>query len=333
MKAVVLYEQKSLEERPLRIVDDHPDPRPGEHEIRLAISLCGACRTDLHIIEGDIPAHKMPVIVGHQIVGRVDRTGGKVTTWKNGDRAGIPWLYKTCGTCKYCKNNMENICDNAMFTGYDANGGFAEFVTIHEDFAYELPHAYDDLHAAPLLCAGVIGYQAFQATGLKSPGKIGLFGFGSSAHIVIQVAIHLGHEVYVVSRTDRELELAEELGAAWVGHSEDDMGTLLDAGIVFAPSGELIVNALARLDKGGCLVSAGIYASPLPGFDYALLWPEKHITAIANTSRRNVRAFLDIASRFKIKASTTVYPLDSVHEALLSIKHSKISGSTILRIK
>jgi propanol-preferring alcohol dehydrogenase len=333
MRAVVLYEQKPLEERPLRMVEDYPEPEPGEHEIRLAISLCGACRTDLHIIEGDLPAHKMPVIVGHQIIGRVDRIGEKVTAWKIGDRAGIPWLHRTCGVCKYCKNNMENICDNALFTGYDMDGGLAEFVTIHEDFAYTLPHGYTDVEAAPLLCAGVIGYQAFEATGLKHKGKLGLFGFGSSAHIIIQVAVHLGLEVYVVSRTDHELELAQQLGAAWTGHSDDDMGTLLDAGIVFAPSGELIVNALSRLDKGGRLISAGIYASPLPGFAYSLIWPEKTLTAIANTSRRNVRAFLAIASQFKIKASTTLYPLDSVHEALLNIKHSKISGSTILRIQ
>jgi propanol-preferring alcohol dehydrogenase len=333
MKAAVLYEQKPLEEHPLRIVDDYPDPEPGEHEIRLAISLCGACRTDLHIIEGELPAHKMPIIVGHQIIGCVDKIGDKVTVWKIGDRAGIPWLYKTCGVCKFCKRDMENICDNAFFTGYDADGGLSEYVTVHEDFAYKLPDNYDDEEATPLLCAGVIGYQAFQATGLKSSGKLGLFGFGSSAHIVIQVAIHLGLEVYVVSRTDRELDLAEKLGAKWVGHNDDDMGTMLDAGIVFAPSGELIVNALARLDKGGRLVSAGIYASPLPGFDYSLLWPEKTLTAIANTSRGNVRAFLDIASEFKIQAKTTVYPLTDVHEALLNIKHSNISGSTILHIK
>jgi propanol-preferring alcohol dehydrogenase len=333
MKAVVLYDQKPLEERPLRIVNNYPDPQPGDHEIRLAISLCGACRTDLHIIEGELPAHKMPVIVGHQIIGRVDKTGANVSVWKIGDRVGIPWLYRTCGACKFCKRNMENICDNALFTGYDADGGLAEYITIREDYAYQLPPDYNDEEATPLLCAGVIGYQAFQATGLIDRGKLGLFGFGSSAHIIIQVAIHLGHEVYVVSRTDRELELAKKLGARWVGHSNDKMGTLLDAGIVFAPSGDLIVNALSRLDKGGRLVSAGIYASPLPGFDYSALWPEKSIIAIANTSRQSVRAFMNIASQLKIRASTTVYPLEDIHEALLNIKYSRISGSTIFRIK
>ncbi|NOR16882.1 zinc-binding alcohol dehydrogenase family protein [candidate division WOR-3 bacterium] len=332
MKAIVLEKQQYLEENPLRL-KDVPTPEPKDDEIRININICGACRTDLHIVEGELPAHKMPVIIGHQIVGRVDKLGKSVSKWKLGDRVGVPWLYKTCGKCKYCKSGKENLCDNAMFTGYDANGGFAQYTVISQDFAYQLPENYSDLEVAPLLCAGVIGYQAFQATGLKNEGRLGLFGFGSSAHIIIQVAIHLGLEVYVVSRTQKELDLAKNLGAKWVGHINDDMETVLDAGIVFAPSGELLIQSLEKLDKGGRIVSAGIYTTPLPGFDYSLIYPEKCLTSIAHTTRQNVSSFLKVASEFKIKTQINKYELKDAQLALLNIKNSKISGSTVLIIQ
>ena len=332
MKAIVLEKQQYLEKNPLRF-KDVPTPEPKDDEIRININICGACRTDLHIVEGELPAHKMPVIIGHQIVGRVDKLGKSVSKWKLGDRVGVPWLYKTCGKCKYCKSGKENLCDNAMFTGYDANGGFAQYTVISQDFAYQLPENYSDLEVAPLLCAGVIGYQAFQATGLKNEGRLGLFGFGSSAHIIIQVAIHLGLEVYVVSRTQKELDLAKNLGAKWVGHINDDMETVLDAGIVFAPSGELLIQSLEKLDKGGRIVSAGIYTTPLPGFDYSLIYPEKCLTSIAHTTRQNVSSFLKVASEFKIKTQINKYELKDAQLALLNIKNSKISGSTVLIIQ
>jgi len=332
MKAIVLEKQQYLEENPLRL-KDVPTPEPKDDEIRININICGACRTDLHIVEGELPAHKMPVIIGHQIVGRVDKLGKSVSKWKLGERVGVPWLYKTCGKCKYCKSGKENLCDNAVFTGYDANGGFAQYTVISQDFAYQLPENYSDLEVAPLLSAGVIGYQAFQATGLKNEGRLGLFGFGSSAHIIIQVAIHLGLEVYVVSRTQKELDLAKHLGAKWVGHINDDMGTVLDAGIVFAPSGELLVKSLEKLDKGGRIVSAGIYTTPLPGFDYSLIYPEKCLTSIAHTTRQNVSSFLKVASEFKIKTQINKYELKDAQLALLNIKNSKISGSTVLIIQ
>ncbi|MGB3477628.1 MAG: zinc-dependent alcohol dehydrogenase family protein [bacterium] len=331
MKAIILEKRQPLEKHPLKMLEV-PMPEPGQDEIRIKINICGACRTDLHIIEGELPAHKLPLILGHQIVGTVDKIGNNVTQWNSGERVGVPWLYKTCGKCKFCKSGRENLCDNAMFTGYDADGGFAEFTVISEDFAYKLPDNYSDLKAAPLLCGGVIGYQAFQATGLKNRGKLGLFGFGSSAHVIIQVAIHLGLEVYVVSRTQKELDLAKSLGAKWVGRIDDDMGVLLDAGIVFAPSGELLVRSLEKIEKGGRIVSAGIYTTPLPGFDYSLIWPEKCLTSIANTSRDNVRSFLEVAGEFKIKTQINKYPLADINQALLNIKNSKVSGSTILVI-
>ncbi|MBA7518842.1 putative alcohol dehydrogenase AdhA [subsurface metagenome] len=332
MKAIVLEKQQYLEENPLRL-KDVPIPEPKDDEMRIKINVCGVCRTDLHIVEGELPAHKMPVIIGHQIVGRVDKLGKRVSKWKIGDRVGVPWLYKTCGKCKYCKSGKENLCDNAMFTGYDANGGFAQYTVISQDFAYQLPENYSDTEVAPLLCAGVIGYQAFQATDLKDEGRLGLFGFGSSAHIIIQVAVHLGLEVYVVSRTQKELDLARKLGAKWVGQIGDDMGVLLDAGIVFAPSGELLVQSLKKLDKGGRIVSAGIYTTPLPGFDYSLIYPEKCLTSIAHTTRQNVSSFLNIAAKFKIKTQINEYKLEEAQNALLNIKNSKISGSTILIIQ
>jgi propanol-preferring alcohol dehydrogenase len=328
---MILEKQDLLENTPLRL-RDIPEPDPAADEIRIRVHVCGACRTDLHIVEGELPARKLPVVPGHQIIGTVDVTGSEVTRWKPGDRVGVPWLYRTCGTCRFCASNRENLCDTALFTGYDVDGGFAECMVVHETFAYHIPDNYTDLKAAPLLCAGVIGYQAFQATGLHQPGSLGLFGFGSSAHIIIQVAVHLGHEVYVVSRTQKELELAKQLGAVWTGHIDDDMGTKLDAGIVFAPSGELLVKALTKLDKGGRIVSAGIYTTPLPGFDYSHIYPEKCLTSIAHTTRGNVKAFLDVASQCTIETGINAYPLEDVNQALLNIKHSRVSGSTVLLV-
>ena len=327
---MVLNKQESLEKKPLSL-KDLPVPEPGPSEVRIKVIVCGACRTDLHIVEGELPAHKLPLIPGHQIVGRVEKVGSAVIKWQGGERVGVPWLYKTCGKCKYCHRGQENLCTDALFTGYDVDGGFAEYTVAPEEFVYRLPENYADLEVSPLLCAGVIGYQAFSATGLTK-GKLGLFGFGSSAHIVIQVAVHKGFEVYVVSRTDKELALAEELGAKWVGHIDDDMGVLLDAGIVFAPSGELLVNSLKKLDKGGRIVSAGIYTTPLPGFDYSLIYPEKCLTSIAHTTRDNVRAFLKVAAEVKIRTQINEYPLEEANEALLNIKNSKVSGSTVLKI-
>jgi propanol-preferring alcohol dehydrogenase len=326
MKAMLLEKQDALENKPL-VLSDIPLPEPAESEIRIKVHVCGACRTDLHIVEGELPAHRMPVVPGHQIVGVVDKTGANVSRWKTGERAGVPWLYRTCGSCQFCTSGRENLCDTPQFTGYDADGGFAEYMVVNEEFAYRIPDNYTDLKAAPLLCAGVIGYQAFRATGLEKCGKLGLFGFGSSAHITIQVAVHL-----VVSRTQKELDLAKKLGAAWTGHIDDDMGAKLDAGIVFAPSGDLLVKALTKLDKGGRIVSAGIYTTPLPGFDYSHIYPEKCLTSIAHTTRDNVRAFLDIASRCSIQTEINQYRLEDVNQALLNIKHSRVSGSTVLVI-
>jgi propanol-preferring alcohol dehydrogenase len=331
MKAMVLEKQDRLENNPLRLKDTLT-PEPDPQEVRIKVTVCGVCRTDLHAVEGELPAHKLPLIPGHQIVGRIDKLGSEVTGWRAGERVGIPWLYKTCGECRYCRRGQENLCENALFTGYDADGGFAEYTIAPADFVYRLPVNYSDIEVAPLLCAGVIGYQALHATGLQERGKLGLFGFGSSAHIVIQVAKHRDLQVYVVSRTERELDLARKLGADWAGHVDDDMGVLLDAGIVFAPSGELLVKSLKTLDRGGRIVSASIHTTPLPGFDYSLIYPEKCLSSIAHTTRENVRAFLAVAAEFKINTQSNVYDLEDANLALLNIKNSRVAGSTILKI-
>ncbi len=331
MKAMVLEKQDRLENKPLQF-ENIPTPEPEHTQIRLKINVCGVCRTDLHIVEGELPAHKMPVIPGHQIVARVDKLGPEANKYRLGERLGVPWLYKTCGKCQYCRTERENLCENAMFTGYDVDGGFAEYTIVEQDFAYPLPENYSDTEVAPLLCAGVIGFQAFKATRLKDAGRLGVFGFGSSAHILLQVCNYLGIETYVISRTATELKLARELGAKWTGKIDDDMDVLLDAVIVFAPSGELLVKALNRIDKGGIVVSAGIYTTPLPGFDYSHIYPEKTLTSVAHTTRKNVQQFLEIAGKFKIKTKINEYPLSDANTALLKIKYSKVSGSSVLII-
>ncbi len=329
---MLLEKQALLETKPLQLCE-LPTPEPSENQVRIKINVCGACRTDLHIVEGELPAHKMPVIIGHQIVGIIDKIGNAVKRWQAGNRVGVPWLYRTCGQCSFCRESRENLCDQPIFTGYDTDGGFAEYMVVDEDFAYLIPENYQDQEAAPLLCAGVIGYQAFKATKLEKPGRLGLFGFGSSAHILLQVARHLGHECFVVSRTERELNLAKDLGAVWTGSIDDTIGTELDAVIVFAPSGELMVKALSKIHKGGIVVSAGIYASTLPGFEYSAIYPEKTLTSIAHTTRANVKEFLNIAGQFKIKIHINEYKLEQANQALLNIKNSSVSGSTVIKIR
>ncbi len=331
MKAMVLELPGPIEEQPLHL-SDVPMPEPTQGEVRLMIKTCGVCRTDLHICEGDLKPHRSRVIPGHQIVGAVETLGPGVKAFTIGQRVGLPWLYKTCGRCRYCQQNRENLCAEAQFTGYDVDGGFAEYVIADANYIYPLPSRYADDEAAPLLCAGVIGFQAFQASGLDKPSKLGLFGFGSSAHILIQVAKHLGHDVYVVSRAKHELDLAQRLGAFWTGSIDDDLGTVLDAAIVFAPSGEYIVRALEKIDAGGRVVSAGIYASDLPGFDYSHIWPEKTLTTVAHTTRASVKAFLQVAAEFKIQIAVNAFPLADANQALLGIKRGAVVGSMVLTL-
>ncbi len=328
---MVLNQPGRIEETPLHLTDV-PMPEPGRGEVRLMVKICGVCRTDLHICEGELKPHKLPVIPGHQVIAAVESIGPAVKEIAIGQRVGLPWLYRACGRCKYCQQGRENLCADAQFTGYDVDGGFAEYVIADANFIYPIPGRYADDEAAPLLCAGVIGFQAYQATGLTRSGKLGLFGFGSSAHILLQVAKHLGHDVYVVSRARHELDLAQRLGAFWTGTIDDDPGTLLDAVIVFAPSGEYLVRALEKIDAGGRVVSAGIYASDLPGFPYTHIWPEKTLTSVAHTSRASVQAFLGVAAEFKIQIAVNAFPLADANQALLGIKRGAVVGSTVLML-
>jgi len=329
----VLYKQSSIEENPLRLVDIDV-PEVGDDEVLLKVTCCGVCRTDLHIIEGDLRPVKLPLIVGHQVIGVVEDVGDKVESIGIGDRIGVPWLYWSCGECKYCRAGLENLCDRALFTGYSVDGGYAEYMIAREQFVHKIPSNIDDLHAAPLLCGGAIGFRALKLTKLlgANGGRLGLFGFGSSAHMIIQVAVNRGLEVYVFTRSKMRQQHALELGALWAGSPTDDPGVKLDAAIVFAPAGWVAVEALKKLGKAGRLVLAGIYMSPIENLSYDLLWLEREIKSVANVTRSDVREFLYEASRIGIKTTVTVYSLSEANEALQDLKHGKLKGSAVLKI-
>jgi len=333
LKAMVLHNQASIESFPLTYID-FDKPFPQRNEVLVRIKCCGVCRTDLHIIEGELPTVKIPLIVGHQIIGVIEDIGDNVDHGFINMRVGIPWLYWSCGECKYCKAGLENLCDNALFTGYSVDGGYAEYIVAHKDFIHKIPVGLDDLHAAPLLCGGAIGYRALKLTRLLGveEGKLGLFGFGSSAHMIIQVAISHGLDVYVFTRSKLRQEHAISLGAIWASGPMDDPGVKLDAAIVFAPAGWVAVEALKKLDKGGRLVLAGIYMSPIEKLDYDLLWLEREIKSVANVTRRDVREFLDEAAKIRIKTTVTAYPLKDANKALYDLKHGKLKGSAVLKV-
>jgi len=267
MKAMVLDESGDIGSSPLSW-REVPDPEPRQGEVRIRVRCCACCRTDLHVIEGDLPPHKRPIIVGHQVVGTVERLGPECRLLKVGQRVGIAWLRKTCGDCEFCRTGKENLCERSLYTGYDGDGGYAERTVVSEEYAYTIPDAFDDVHAAPLLCAGIIGYRSLQRSQLPQGGRLAMYGFGSSAHIVLQIAVSRGCEVFVVTRGDSHRQLAREMGATWVGADVRDMPKKAHSGIMFAPAGELVPGALAQLEKGGTLALAGIYMSQIPPLDY-----------------------------------------------------------------
>ena len=307
-------------------------PIPGPHEVRLRIHACGLCHTDLHIVEGDLRLPLLPVTPGHQIVGVVDEIGSGVTRFKIGDRLGVPWLYSTCGKCEYCTSGRENLCDNARFTGYHADGGYAEYMVIGEEFAYPIPERFSDIQAAPLLCAGVIGYRALRLSGIKSGQRLGLYGFGASAHIALQIALYQGCEVYVFTRSKQHQELAAELGASWTGRAEDKAPHPVESSIIFAPAGQLVPLALRALKKGGTVALAGIHMSPLPEMEYALLYEERTLRSVANSTRDDVREMLEIAAEIPIRTEVETFALEETNEALRKLKRSEIRGSGVVRV-
>ena len=329
---MVLTAPAAAESRPLEL-RDVPVPEPGPGELLVRVVANGVCRTDLHVVEGELPDPRLPLVPGHQIVGVVERMGEETEGFAPGDRVGVPWLGGTDGTCAYCRAGWENLCDAPTFTGYQRDGGYAEYAVARADFTLRLPEGYPDVQAAPLLCAGLIGYRALRlsyAAPLGGIGRLGLYGFGASAHIVIQVARHLGQEVYVVTRGAAGQEFARELGASWAGGPDDVPPVQLDSAIIFAPAGELVPLALAAVRKGGVVVCAGIHMSPIPELPYDLLWGERVVRSVANLTRADGREFLELAARMSIRTQVEEFALEDANEALIRLKSGNLRGAAVL---
>jgi len=332
LKAMLLEQYGPVENAPLRL-RDLPDPQPEPGEVRVRVKACGICRTDLHVIEKELPPARLPVIPGHQAVGVVDAAGPGCKRLKPGQRVGIAWLRHTCGRCPFCRADRENLCQESRFTGYHADGGYAELALVPEDFAYEIPDAFGDADAAPLLCAGIIGYRALRRSQLPDGGRLAIYGFGSSAHVVIQIALHRGCQVYVVTRGESHRRLARQMGAAWVGERAQDMPVKADSAIIFAPAGELVPPALEKLEKGGTLSLAGIYMTPLPPLDYDKhIFYERNIHSVTANTRADGRELLAEAAQIPIRPHTTTYPLAEANRALQDLKADRISGTGVLVI-
>lgn len=335
MKAMVLTRTCPIEERPIQPVD-LPNPEPADEEILIKVSVCGACHTDLDEAEGRLTPPKLPIVPGHQVVGKVADKGRKVKKFKTGDRVGVTWLYSSCGQCRFCKTGSENLCDNAKWTGKDANGGYAEYMVILQDFAYPLPKNFTDSQAAPLLCAGVIGYRTLRLAQISDGQVIGLYGFGASAHIVIQIIKYKfpNCPVFVFTKTEQHAQLAESLGAAWTGRSGDKPPAKLNRAMDFTPVGECTRDALLALDKGGRLVINAIRKeTPVPPLDYAeYLWLEKEVKSVANVTRADAEQFLPLAAKTPIIPTVEEFPLETANDVLLSIKHSKLRAAAVLTV-
>lgn len=314
-------------------VKDLSRPSPGPNQILLRVHACAVCRTDLHVVDGELPEPKLPLAPGHQIVGTVAEIGEGVTQFVVGDRLGVPWLGWTCGVCRYCQEGRENLCDRARFMGYQIDGGYAEYTVADERFCFRLPEGYDDLQAAPLLCAGLIGYRSLVMTG--NAERLGLYGFGAAAHILIQIARHQGRRVYAFTRSGDSLghEFALKLGAHWAGDSSRSAPEPLDAAILFAPVGELVPAALRAVAKGGVVVCAGIHMSDIPSFPYSILWGERVLRSVANLTRRDGEEFLALAPKVPIQTEVRSFPLTAANEALSSLRTGKINGSAVLVVK
>jgi propanol-preferring alcohol dehydrogenase len=332
MRAVVLTRPGPLEDAGLELRDVEV-PAPAAGEVLLKVAANAVCRTDLHVIEGELPDPTLPLIPGHQIVGIVEGLGEGAEGVAVGDRVGVPWLGGTDGVCPYCRTGRENLCDHPTFTGYQRDGGYAEYATARADFVLPIPPGYADIHAAPLLCAGLIGFRSLrlaEVQGLERPGRLGLYGFGSSAHIIIQAALHLGHEVYVYTRGETGKQLARELGATWVGGGDDVPPVELDSVIIFAPAGPLVPLALRAVRKGGVVVCAGIHMSPIPSFEYDLLWGERVLRSVANLTRADGHDFLALAPEVPVHTEVEVFPLEGARDALTRMKAGEVVGTAVL---
>ena len=329
MKACVLQAPARVETNPLKFMEV-AIPRPGPGEILVRVRACGVCRTDLHVVEGELPPRKSPIIPGHQIVGVVEELGADARRFSKGARVGVAWLHRTDGTCEYCRAGAENLCDHPSFTGYTVDGGYAEYALAAEDFVYPIPEGFDDEQAAPLLCAGIIGFRSLRLSGIKKGGNLGLYGFGAAGHVTIQVARYWGADVYASTRDLRHQKLALELGAKWAGGTLAEPPVKLDAAIIFAPAGEIVPAALKALKKGGTLTLGGIHMSPIPALDYDLLYEERVIRSVANNTRQDGNDFLRIAAEIPIRTQVQRFALRDANQALNQLKNDAINGAAVL---
>jgi propanol-preferring alcohol dehydrogenase len=325
MKAMVLEAPGSE----LRLVE-RATPEPGAGQILISIAACGVCRTDLHVVDGELPDIPYPIIPGHEIVGRVEALGPDVSGFRPGERVGVPWLGYTCGVCRYCRSGRENLCDAARFTGYTLDGGYADYVVADARYAFPMPQTYSDVEAAPLLCAGLIGHRSLAMAGEAE--HLGIYGFGAAAHIVAQVARHEGRRIYAFTRPgDRDAQrFAEELGAVWVGGSDETPPHELDAAIIFAPVGSLVPAALGAVAKGGTVVCGGIHMSNIPEFPYAILWGERVVRSVANLTRDDATRFLALAPEVPVRTHTEVFPLAEANVALQRLRAGALTGAAVL---
>ena len=332
MRAHVLRSPAPLLQRPLQL-EERVEPVPGPGQVRIRVHACAACRTDLHVVTGELPAHRDEIVPGHQVVGRIDALGAGVTSLALGQRVGVAWLQATCGRCRFCLRSAENLCGAAEFTGYTVDGGFSELMLARHEFVYPLPDDLSDEQVAPLLCAGIIGYRCLRHTDLTefAGARLGIYGFGAAGHIAIQIARARGAEVYVCTRAQVHRELAETLGARWVGGTLDQPPALLDASIVFAPAGEIVPAALSHLDKGGKLVLGGIHMSDIPSFPYALIYGERRIASVANNTREDGHAFLAEAASARVRTHIELFPFEAVNDALLAVERGA-RGAAVVRV-
>ena len=317
---------------PLLLPSELPLPEPGPHDIRIKVLACGVCRTDLHILDGDLPVRHAGLVPGHEVVGRVVATGSLVTRFHKGDRVGVPWLGGSCGQCAYCRGGRENLCDAPVFTGYNRHGGFAEYTVADERFCFSLPNRYDDAHAAPLLCAGLIGYRAYRISGVSGPMRLGLYGFGAAAHIICQIAVSQGQQVYAFVRPGDQSgqDFALRLGACWAGTSDARPDALLDAALIFAPVGSLVPAALRATRKGGTVVCAGIHMSDIPSFEYALLWGERTLRSVANLTREDGDSFFSLIDRHPVTTHVQTFALAQANDAIEALRRGAVQGAAVL---
>ena len=332
MRAMRLFEQRPVEEEPLKLTE-LPIPEPGPGQVLLRVRVCGVCHTDLHTVEGDIHPSSLPITPGHQVVGVVEAMGEGVEGVEIGERVGVPWLYSADGECEFCRRGLENLCPNARFTGFHVDGGYADFMLAEADYVLPLPDSIRDEQAAPLLCAGIVGYRSLRLADLAPGERLGLVGFGASAHLMIQVARYWGCEVYVFTRSEEHRQHALTLGAAWVGGAEDEAPEPLDRAVIFAPSGRLVPIMLAKIRPAGTLAINAIHMTPIPEMDYQLIYGERTLRSVANATYQDGVEFLKLAAEIPIHPTVNLYELEEANQALSDMKHSRISGEAVLKIQ